>query len=316
MASSSEFPDTCPSSHDVMLAVLGGVKCDGEEEGGEGFSFSKNTWSSLCEMPGGFNCGGAVVARDKVYVMGGTQKKEVTNTMCMYDPSEDTWTSFIPTMRSERAFLGVAMLNDRIYAIGGTDDMDKKEGLRTAEVLDLTMGETQEWRNIASMNTGRASVGVAVLNGKIYAVGGCTEAQQHLSSVECYDPELDVWSPVADLSVPRAGPGVCVLDGVLYCVGGSHKFGSYSNTVEKYNEDSNTWSLVVEMNHRRACPGVIAYAGRLYVVGGYDGDIIHSSVEMFNPITNTWTLVTDMSTGRIYPTVGVISKPRTFKSED
>merc|ERR1719481_1733854 len=268
-------------------------------------------------MPDGrFNCGGAV-ARDKVYVMGGViQNKEFTNTVCIYEPSEDAWTSFIPSMLSERAFLGVAMLNDRIYAIGGTDDMDKNEGLRTAEVLDLTMGETQEWRNIASMNTGRTSVGVAVLNGKIYAVGGCTEAQQHLSSVECYDPELDVWSPVADLSVPRAGPGVCVLDGVLYCVGGSSKFGSYSNTVEKYNEDSNTWSLVAEMNHRRACPGVIAYAGRLYVVGGYDGDIIHSSVEMFNPITNTWTLVTDMSTGRIYPTVGVISKPRTFKSED
>ena len=134
--------------------------------------------------------------------------------------------------------------------------------------------------------------------------------------IKSYNPEIDVWSPVADLSVPRAGPGVCVLDGVLNCVGGSHEFESYSNTVEKYNEDSNTWSLVAEMNHRRACPGVIAYAGRLYVVGGYDGDIIHSSVEMFNPITNTWTLVTDMSTGRIYPTVGVISKPRTFKSED
>jgi len=301
---------------DMMLVVMGGIKCDFEIQG-EGFSFTKNTWSPLCEIPDGrIFCGGAVVVRDKVYVMGGvTQNQEYTNTVCMYDPSEDAWTSFIPSMLSERAFQGVAVLNDCIYAIGGMDDMEER--FRTAEVLDLTIGGTQEWRNIASMNTGRDSIGVAVLNGKIYAVGGRTEVQHHLSSVESYDPELDVWSPVADLSVPRAGPGVCVLDGVLYCVGGTTKSDSYSNTVEKYDEASNTWSLVAEMNLPRQWPGVIAHAGRLYVVGGQGGDTIHSSVEMYDPQSNTWTLVTDMSTGRMCLTVALINnKPSTYKSGD
>jgi len=38
----------------------------------------------------------------------------------VYDPSGDTWTSSIPSMQSERSHLGVAVLNGRIYAVGGS----------------------------------------------------------------------------------------------------------------------------------------------------------------------------------------------------
>ena len=160
------------------------------------------------------------------------------------------------------------------------------------------------------MHTRRGGMGVGVLNGKIYAVGGTNDSQTFLSSVESYDPELDVWSPVADLCVPTFGARVGVVDGVLYCMGGYAR-----NTVQKYSEDTNTWSLVAEMNYKRTDPGVIAHAGRLYVVGGYDGDIIHSSVEMYNPKTNSWTLVTDMAVGRRGPAVALINKPSTNESE-
>merc|ERR1712126_38902 len=181
------------------------------------------------------------------------------------------------------------MGNDRIYAVGGRKDIREEEILRTAEVLDLTMGGTQEWRNIASMNTRRDSVAVAALNGTIYAVGGTSDGRESLSTVESYDPELDVWSPVGELSFPRSGAGVCVLDGVLYCVGGSSN-SWVTNFLEKYDEDSNTWSRVADMNHDRNWPGVLPYKGRLYVVGEDDG-------EMYDPMTNTWTLMDNMSTG-------------------
>merc|ERR1712115_147963 len=151
-------------------------------------------------------------------------------------------------MQSKRSGLGVAVLNDRIYAIGGGNR--EATPLNTAEVLDLTVRGTLEWRNIASMNTRRTVAGVAVLNRKICAVGGTSDGSQVLSSVESYDPERNVWSPVAHLSVPRRGAGVGVVDGVLYCVGGGTNNGC-TNKVEKYSEDTNTWSLVAEMKNRR-----------------------------------------------------------------
>ena len=51
-----------------------------------------------------------------------------------YDPTHDTWTS-IASMEARRSTLGVAVLNHRIYAVGG---FDGSTGLNTAEVLDLS----------------------------------------------------------------------------------------------------------------------------------------------------------------------------------
>jgi kelch-like protein 2/3 len=43
----------------------------------------------------------------------------------------------------------------------------------------------------------RSSVGVGVLNGLIYAVGGYDGgSRQCLASVETYDPERDVWTRI------------------------------------------------------------------------------------------------------------------------
>ena len=203
------------------------------------------------------------------------------------------------------------MLNDRIYAVGG---FNREEGrLNTAEVLDMTVGGTQEWRNISNMNTRRSGVGLAAMNGRLYAVGGSDE-REPLSSVEAYDPERNIWSPMADLSVPRAGAGVCVLHGVLYCVGGRSTNGAVK-TVEKYDEDTNTWSLVAEMNHSPSYPVVICHKGRIYVVGGRGGRgrflSPFSSMEIYDPSTNTWTLVADMFVRRSGPVVALIHKPRT-----
>merc|ERR1712126_149484 len=126
--------------------------------------------------------GGAAVVGDKVYVVGGKGRNEdIMNSVFMYDPNMDVWSSSIPSMQSKRSNLGVAVLNDKIYAIGG---QNYEEGsLNTAEVLDLTVRGTPEWRNIADMNDKRHSVPVAVLNGKIFAVGGI-DGGHYLSSVE------------------------------------------------------------------------------------------------------------------------------------
>ena len=56
------------------------------------------------------------------------------------------------------------------------------------------------------MSTRRSSVGVGVLGGLIYAVGGYDgNSRQCLSSVEVYSPDQDVWKRVADMSARRSG---------------------------------------------------------------------------------------------------------------
>lgn len=61
---------------------------------------------------------------------------------------------------------------------------------------------------IASMSTRRSSVGVGVLGGLLYAVGGYDGAsRQCLSTVDCYNPLTDTWTPSAEMSCRRSGAG-------------------------------------------------------------------------------------------------------------
>ena len=136
----------------------------------------------------------------RVYGVGGFNGSLRVRTVDMYDPTADSWSS-IASMEARRSTLGVAVMNDHIYAVGG---FDGSCGLNTAEVLDMSVSGTHEWRTIASMSTRRSSVGVGVLCGLIYAVGGYDgNSRQCLASVEVYNPEQDIWSPVADMSARR-----------------------------------------------------------------------------------------------------------------
>lgn len=172
-----------------------------------------------------------------------------------YDPQADQWIT-CPSMEARRSTLGVSVLNDKIYAIGGFGNfrtpiffrshnvnsiLDGSTGLNSCEVFTP---QTGQWTPIAPMSTKRSSVGVATLGDYLYAVGGyggfrvthfialsnesCLAFQdggsrQCLASVEYYDPSSDSWHLIPDMSQRRSGAGVGVLDGKLYVFGGHGK---------------------------------------------------------------------------------------------
>ena len=137
----------------------------------ECYDFKEEKWFTLSDMDSKrCRCGVAVV-NGKVYAVGGFNGGLRVKTVIEYDPARDKWTS-VANMEARRSTLGVAVLNDKIYAVGG---FDGQSGLKSAEVLDLNPANAKkrrEWRSIAQMSTRRSSVGVGVLNGLIYAVGG------------------------------------------------------------------------------------------------------------------------------------------------
>ena len=61
------------------------------------------------------------------------------------------------------------------------------------------------WRAVC-IRTCPTCVGVGVLEGRLYAVGG-HDGPLVRKSVEMYDPELNKWSPVADMHLCRRNAG-------------------------------------------------------------------------------------------------------------
>ena len=127
-----------------------------------------------------------------------------------------------------------------IYAIGGLTSSG--EALSTVETYDTLTGQ---WLPGLPMSTLRTRVGVAVLDNKLYALGGF-DGHKRLSTVECYDPQFQLWKAVTPMNTRRSALGAVVVSGRIYVVGGYDGHISLS-TVECYSPATNSWNFVSPM---------------------------------------------------------------------
>lgn len=65
---------------------------------------------------------------------------------------------------------------------------------------------------MASMSFMRSTAGAAVLNNRLYVVGGRDGSSCH-RSVECYDPHTNKWTLKSQMNRRRSGVGVGTLNG-------------------------------------------------------------------------------------------------------
>ncbi|KAL4083983.1 hypothetical protein QTP88_029299 [Uroleucon formosanum] len=252
----------------------------------------------------------AVTNGNLVFVAGGHQiRKSIIKTVDVLDLSSEShyWQPSINKMLVERIFLGIGVINNNIYAVGGYNDRDNH--LDSTEVFDY---RTQKWCMISNMTTTRTYFGVGVLNDLLYVVGGNDHSTLTSNTAESYNPSVDMWTPLANMHVGRTNPGVGVLYGELYVVGG-RKVQKCLKSVEKYTPSTGAWTTVADLNFSRANAGVVALDGLLYAVGGMRNSNSLNSMESYNPYTNTWTMVTGrMIIRRISPGVVAINRPLHF----
>jgi len=67
-------------------------------------------------------------------------------------------------------------------------------GLCSVEVKSVSAVAEDSWVVLAPMPTARSMLGVAVVDGKIYAIGGTSGTQNILGTNEVYDPATNKWS--------------------------------------------------------------------------------------------------------------------------
>ncbi len=155
------------------------------------------------------------------------------------------------------------------------------------------------WTNKADMPTWRYSLGVADINGTLYAVGGYQAYGRYTAAVEAYDPASDTWTTRASLPTLRQGLGAAVVDGILYAMGGYASGTGPVGTVEAYDPATDTWTTKAAMPTARTNLGVAAVDGIIYAVGGQGiGTSDLTTLEAYDPATDTWTTKAPMPTGR------------------
>ena len=97
----------------------------------------------------------------------------------------------VAPMSTARWGLGVAVVDSKLYVVGGGVDGVDEEGWVSSRTVSSVEGfdpSTGQWSGVAPMSTARDCHGVAVVDGKLYAMGGWDGTNTRLSSMECYDP--------------------------------------------------------------------------------------------------------------------------------
>jgi len=120
----------------------------------------------------------------------------------------DCW-STRASLTYARALTAVGVANGLLYVVGGgasagghTDNVAATESYNPA---------TNSWTTRAPMPTPRNALGVGVINGILYAVGGISTSGIEVGTVEAYDPTTDSWTTKAPMPTPRSALGVVVL---------------------------------------------------------------------------------------------------------
>jgi N-acetylneuraminic acid mutarotase len=80
-------------------------------------------------------------------------------------------------------------------------------GATSIEKYDL---RANKWSHVANMSGRRLQFGVAVVDGRLYVVGG-RDGLKTLNTVECYDISTKTWTSLPPMSTHRHGLGTYLL---------------------------------------------------------------------------------------------------------
>jgi hypothetical protein len=108
------------------------------------------------------------------------------------------------------------------------------------------------WSTCSPLRVARARLSlVTAADGRIYAIGGTSQHNATVKTVEIYDPRTNTWSRGPSLRIARRGPGVALgFDGRLYAIGGygASRGGPRSAdivvTAEAYDPSARRWDEI------------------------------------------------------------------------
>ena len=217
--------------------------------------------------------------KDKIYVIGANEWGGDGYAIDVYDSSADKWTTKKP-MPFYRYYFGVGVVNNMIYLIGGHSSvpMDPENETElyyydSEHVLEYNP-INESWTKKAKMPIVRANPGIAVIDNKIYAIGG-----DQGNETQVYDPSTDTWATKTPMIRKNSRFGIGVLEKKIHVIGGD--FGAHDSH-DVYDPTTDSWEEYPSMPSARWSLGVGVVDNRIFAIGGTLGASTMNTTEEFN----------------------------------
>jgi N-acetylneuraminic acid mutarotase len=287
-----------------------------------------NSWAEKAPMLTARAYLGVAVVNGKIYAIGGSSASETgscstgqsyggqeVNTNEMYDPSSNSWLTESP-MPTARASFSIAVYQNLIYCIGGYSTLTSFNPQVTPfPYFDVAANEvyntaTNTWTNEAPMPSPRYSAATAMVDGKIYVIGGSSmngflmnNSVSYYNVNQVYNIQTNTWTTKTPPPVPLDARVSAVLDGKIYVLAMNQTWVG-NQVLEIYDPANDSWSIERNNIHdfcftAAATSGVLA-PKRIYFFGEQETDI-------YNPFTGNWTLGTAAPTDRLIASVAVVN---------
>ncbi len=247
-------------------------------------------WTDIASMPDSIydNAGVLDPETGTVYSIDGEDNTVgIVNYVFAYDPVTDAWSEVANTptrIQSPTA----QYIKGRIYVANGWSD---DSAASPSAQLAIYNPRNNTWTTgKENPNPAGGASASAVVNGKMYVVGGCIEnCYKTVTTVEVYDPASDTWSSAAPYPVPVAYLACGGINGKLYCGGGTSSGIAHAQSY-MYSPERDRWTPIASL------PGTLW--GMSYVVSGQEllvsGGVTNGNSTLtnggyaYNPANNTW----------------------------
>ncbi|SDI19805.1 Serine protease, subtilisin family [Actinokineospora alba] len=244
-------------------------------------------WEDIADHPVRVADNAAATFDGEVYSVGGFSPGiGGLDHLYIHDPVANTWRRGADTdeIRDKPA---AAFLGGKLHVVGGFDDFGVGRGAkRTMEVYDPA---TDRWTAGPDAPYGSAGAGSAVLDGKLYLVGGCSGDSCHSQTETArFDPVAGAWESLSPYPLEIAWTSCAGDDrrNRVYCAGGIDFDGTTS--AYAYDPESDQWTPIASLPIPLWGSAYAAANGQLAISGGVTGNDLTNEGFVYDPFADAW----------------------------
>jgi N-acetylneuraminic acid mutarotase len=276
-----------PAVLDGRIYVAGGLLSPntGYSAHFEAYDPQQDRWTRLATLPQARHHIALAAEGGVIYGVGGFSggfpRWQAQADVFVYDPAADRWRTGVP-LPAPRAEGVVAAVSGKIYVIGGrvrasaqASHFNDHDDTTLTEVFDIT---TARWSRAAAAPTARNSAASAVIDGKIYVVGGRQAIRQadgslrqvNVATLEVFDPATGEWATRAPMPQAQGGLAAAAHGGKLFAFGGEQWVPQQKVFSESwvYDPAADRWSALPALPTPRHGLGAATVGNRIHVMGG------------------------------------------------
>ncbi|XP_028270846.1 kelch-like protein 22 isoform X2 [Parambassis ranga] len=203
-----QHADHCVCVAGGYIYAIGGRDYSTELDSVERYDPNTNMWEFVSPLKREVYAHAGAVVDGKIYITCGRRGMAYLRETYSFDPAANHWTACAEGP-VERAWHSMATVNGLVYVIGGSND---ERGYRR-DVLKVACYDpaANSWSLMSPLPAGHGEPGVAVLDSRIYVLGGRSHDKgDRMKYVHVYKTDTDRWENGTDFKERVSGLAACV----------------------------------------------------------------------------------------------------------